>query len=126
MSTTPEDIVQETGINKSDPSLQLIVAPFLAFLAQFPRDVIVPSILVLQNNYPLFSVVQSPGETTIVYALEQDSEYLRAACRGVTGIQGILECFAVQPTAQDGPYAVLSVKGPLDLSELFPSFFPVE
>ncbi|KAI9632462.1 ACT domain-containing protein [Dioszegia hungarica] len=116
MSTTPDVTVQETGINKSDPSLQLIVSPFVAFLAQFPRDVVVPSILFYRNNYPLLSVVQSQGETTIVCALSPHPEYHRGASRAETGIPGILECFAVQPTSQGGPYAVLSVKGPLDLT----------
>lgn len=89
-------------MDKSDPSLHLIVPPFTVRLAQYAPDVPIPPTLFL-TPLPFLSVTRSEGETTVLYG-HNDPSYK---------LEGLPE-----PREVDGPYSVLRVNGPLVLSTL--------
>jgi hypothetical protein len=104
-------------INLSESSLHLIVPPFIVYLAQYPSGFPIPSSL-FQADLPFLSFTRTPMETTVLVGVSDDiSPASPREGRGQLELSTLfLDLGLPAPKCQDGPYAVLRVKGPLDLS----------
>lgn len=92
-------------IDKSDPSLHLVVPPFVVHIAQYPPGTAIPPSL-LKADIPFLSITRSPGEITILYGADTSDD---------AGTEWLASSGLPEPIAKDGPYAVLRVRGPLVL-----------
>lgn len=102
-------------VDKSQSSLHLLVQSYTVNLAQYPaKTTISPD--VFQVDLPFLTVTRTSEETTLLYGVKNDGKE--------PNMDEILASLGLpEPMNQDGPYAVLRVRGPLDLSEnLFKSY----
>lgn len=99
-------------MDKSDPSLHLMVTSFLVYIAQYAAGQEIPP-TVFHSDMPFLSVTRSPGETTLLFCTTGNDQ---------TPATALASLNLPQPGNQDGPYAALRVRGPLDLSEQMTDF----
>ena len=115
-------------LDKSHPSLHLLIPPTRIYLAQYPASHTIPPTVFTPNSTSdsdtdeaeeFLSVTRSKGETTVLYSIplpagagdELDGGAVEGRRKERLARLGLGE-----PGEADGHYAAIKVQGPLDLS----------